>query len=170
MTFDRRIPTNVLGILLVSAGLAQGAPPDHAFTTQDTTSLTTAPPARADRAAVRHALDDLETASGAKWRTTWNDRTGLPRSLRGASPAYPGTPRQAAEAFLAGHATLFGLDDAAQSTRYVETRQMHGGARVVLHQQHHGLDVVDGRMILFVDGGGSVRIVTTSTSPSPSAP
>lgn len=94
------------------------------------------------------ALAALKTATGATGMTArWNDFGGSPDVLFDfVSPAYAGTPEQAARAFVAQNAALFGIGDAgAGNLRLTSAKAALGGHLLRFQQLYNGV---------LVDGGG----------------
>lgn len=94
------------------------------------------------------ALNALKTATGATAMTArWNDFGGSVDVVYDfVSPAYAGTPEQAARAFVAQNAALFGVSDAsAASLKLTSAKAALGGHLLRFQQVYNGV---------MVDGGG----------------
>src|SRR4051812_39913589 len=87
------------------------------------------------------ALSGLKTAVNAPNMTArWNDFGGSPDVMYDfASQSFPGTPEQAARAFIGQNASLFGVTDAG-SLRVFTQRQALGGTLIRFQQTFNGID------------------------------
>jgi hypothetical protein len=111
------------------------------------------------------ALEELREGTGRPWRATWDRATGLPATLEGgASWAYPGTPRQAAEMFVDDYPALFGADRRGVTLTYVGEVRNHddGRALVQFTRRHGGADAITTRVTLEVAASGRVRSMRTA--------
>jgi hypothetical protein len=124
------------------------------------------------------ALTELKTASNAPNMTSrWNDFGGSPDVMYDfASRSYPGTPEDAARAFVNDNASLFGVTE-ANNFRLFSQRDALGGHLVRFQQTFNGVPVSDGGIGLVLNAQNQVimasgpffRDVAVNTQPSISA-
>ena len=89
----------------------------------------------------------------------WSDSTAGPRSIRGAlTPGERGEPAAIARSFLAGRASLFGIDEPS-SLALKTARETRSGRHVLFDQYHLGMRVIGGCLIVHIDSKGAVRMV-----------
>lgn len=91
------------------------------------------------------ALDALKTAAAAPNMTSrWNDFGGSPDVMYDfASKPYPGTPEEAARAFVNDNAALFGVTD-LNNFRTFSSKSALGGHLIRFQQTFDGVPVSDG--------------------------
>ncbi|HEY3354055.1 MAG TPA: M36 family metallopeptidase, partial [Polyangia bacterium] len=82
----------------------------------------------------------LAATSAAPARVAWDPAFGVAREVAGDFPAAAGPPAEAALAFLARHAPLFGLDD-ARDLVVASVHESLVGSHVRLRQHAGGLEV-----------------------------
>lgn len=115
----------------------------------------TATPAQLDALAALHS-----TPQGANALVRWNDFGGSPDVVMDfASPAYAGSPEDAARAFLTENAALFGIGDTSD-LRLVSDRAALGGHLLRFQQTFQGVDVKDGGVGIVMNADN--RIVMAS--------
>ena len=126
------------------------------------------------------ALDSLKASTGAaNLSARWNDFGGSPDVIYDfVSPAYAGTPEQAARAFIQQHAALFGVADAgAGSLRLTKAVNALGGRLLRFQQVYNGVMVDMGGIGIVLNGQNRVimasgpffRDVAVNTTPVLSA-
>lgn len=126
------------------------------------------------------ALNALKASTGATAMTArWNDFGGSPDVIYDfVSPAYAGTPEQAARAFVSQNAALFGVNDAsAASLRLVSAKAALGGHLLRFQQIYNGVRVDGGGIGIVLNGQNRVimasgpffRDVSVNTTPTLSA-
>jgi hypothetical protein len=135
-------------------------------------------------AAARAALPDqvgafelLKANTGGSARVRWNEFGGSPDVVMDfATASYPGTPEEAARAFVADNAALFGVASPAD-LRLVRNVAALGGHMLRFQQTFNGIDVKDGGIgvVMTADNrvvmasGPFFRDVSVDTAPSLSA-
>ena len=156
-----------------AAVLGQRQAPDYDFNIARALSGT-----RVATASQRDALAALKTATGATALTArWNAFGGSPEVMYDfASAPYAGTPEQAARAFIAQHATLFGVASDGDLHLASATAAM-GGQLVRFQQTFNGVPVNNGGIGVVLNADNQVimvsgpffRDVAVSTQPTLSA-
>lgn len=121
------------------------------------------------------ALDNLRAAVGAGNMTArWNDFSGSPDVIMDfASAPHSGTPEEAARAFIAANATLFGVSNPSD-LRLVSEREAMDSDLVRFQQTFGGIDVKDGGIGLVMSAhkeivsasGPFFRDVEVNTAPT----
>ena len=104
-----------VSVLFAGSGLLAGSPnttqrglQEGTFVPRDTTK-------KGPSAIAQAALQRLNQSSTRGWRVSWDEFTGLPRSMRGLTKKeYAGDPTQAAQAFAEGYKDLFAGINAPQ--------------------------------------------------------
>jgi len=148
---------------------AQGPQP----TSPPTIPLTTSAPAFADEA----LLARLAQATGGEVRISYHAYTGKVRFI-GTDPSRPipraealapeAPPTQAALAFLRTYGPLFGIADPEAELAVMRIKQdERNRAFVRFQQQHHGIPVLAGEMIVQLDAEGNVVSAGGETIPDP---
>lgn len=107
------------------------------------------------------ALNELKAAANAPALTArWNDFGGSPDVLYDfASPAFPGTPEEAARAFIAQNAGLFGISG-ANTIRVFSQRKALGGTLIRFQQVYNGIPVTNGGIGVVLNGSDQVIAVS----------
>lgn len=121
------------------------------------------------------AIANLKSAANAPNMTVrWNDFGGSPDVMYDfASPAYPGSPEQAARAFLSQNAGLFGVTDANNITLFF-AKDALGGHMVRFNQTYNGVPVQNGGIGIVLNSNNQVvmasgpffRDVNVNTQPT----
>jgi hypothetical protein len=112
----------------------------------------------------RSAFEPFNKAHGGRWKIRFDGRTGLPSALvEGASTPHPGTPQEAAAAFLAEQRDLLGVDPTTLSVERVTSQPGH--SHVLYRQTYLGLPVEFARVKVHLDGRGAVTGVHSSFEP-----
>ncbi len=121
------------------------------------------------------ALASLKTRTAAPNMTVrWNDFGGSPDVIYDfASEPFPGSPEEAARAFIAQNAALFGVNDNSD-LRLFSHKQALGGHLIRFQQLHGGIPVVDGGIGIVLNSNNQVimasgpffRGIDVTTEPS----
>jgi bacillolysin len=115
----------------------------------------------------------LSARSGGEVRVAWHEATGTARFL-GTDPGRPiptrrspqRDPETAARGFLAEHGEVFGITDvAAQLASESRVRPLPDGAAVRFQQEHRGVPVLGGELVVRQDADGGIRSVAGETLP-----
>jgi Fungalysin metallopeptidase (M36)/Fungalysin/Thermolysin Propeptide Motif len=124
------------------------------------------------------ALNALKTSVNSPNMTTrWNDFGGSPDVIYDfASQPYPGTPEEAARAFVMQHANLFGVTE-LNNFRVFSSRNALGGHLVRFQQTFNGVAVENGGIGIVMNANKQIimasgpffRDVAVNTQPSLSA-
>ena len=124
------------------------------------------------------ALEALKTAVNAPGMTSrWNDFGGTPEVMYDfASKSYPGSPEEAARAFINENAALFGVSE-LNNFRVFSQRQALGGNLMRFQQVFNGVPVSDGGIGIVMNAQNQVvmasgpffRDVAINTQPAISA-
>ncbi|MBI5245021.1 MAG: hypothetical protein HY922_15260 [Elusimicrobia bacterium] len=124
------------------------------------------PARRGPSVQARAAFERFNRGRGGGWKVRYDGRTGLPAALvDGVSAPHPGTPQEAASAFLRSQRDLLGVDPAALSVEKVSSGR---GARHVLYRQtYRGLPVEFSRVKVHLDERGAVTGVHSRFEPDP---
>ena len=103
------------------------------------------------------ALASLKAASNApNMQVRWNDFGGSPDAMYDfASASLPGTPEEAAKAFILNNATLFGVSDMS-NLRVFSQRSALGGNLIRFQQTFNGIPVKDGGIGIVMNGSNQV--------------
>jgi hypothetical protein len=114
----------------------------------------------------------LQGMSLRPWAVRWSDRTGLPRSLSGGRTiSYPGPAREAAAAFLADHATLFGIGTKVAGVdpdlNPVREQALPNATKVTFEQRTAGVPVLDALIGVIVGADGQVVHVSSTATELP---
>lgn len=130
-------------------------------------------PLRAATSAQLAALNQFKGSYGSQANVRWNPFAGSPDVMMGFhTAALPGTPEQAARAFVANNSTLFGVD--SSSLVLADQKEGLGGYLVKFQQKAAGLNVMNGGLGFLMTSNNEIRMVMGSTfrdvnvSPSPS--
>ncbi len=104
-----------------------------------------------------NALANFKSAVNAPNMTVrWNDFGGSPDAIYDfASESFPGTPEQAAKAFVSQNASLFGVSD-TNDLRVFSQRTALGGHLVRFQQTFGGIPVKDGGIGIVMNGNNQV--------------
>jgi hypothetical protein len=112
----------------------------------------------------RAAFERFNRAQGGGWKVRFDGRTGLPAALvEGASAPHPGTPQEAAAAFLRSQRDLLGIDPAALSVE--KTVSGRGSRHILYRQTYRGLPVEFSRVKVHLDERGAVTGVHSRFEP-----
>ena len=108
-----------------------------------------------------NALDELKAASNAPNMTSrWNDFSGSPEVMYDfASRSYPGTPEEAARAFVNENAALFGISE-LNNIRVFSQRQALGGHLIRFQQVFNGVAVSEGGIGIVMNAQNQVVMVS----------
>lgn len=88
------------------------------------------------------AWEQFKAQEGNNWAIRWNEKTGLPRVLTGATTTkYTGEPEIAAKAFLMDNKGLFAFKTDLSDLRHIETKENRGVRHVTFQQSYKGLKV-----------------------------
>jgi Zn-dependent metalloprotease len=112
------------------------------------------------------AFERFNRARGGGWKVRFDGRTGLPAALvEGAAAPHPGTPQQAADAFLRSQRDLLGIDPDALAVE--KTVSGRGSRHVLYRQTYRGLPVEFARVKVHLDERGAVTGVHSRFEPDP---
>jgi hypothetical protein len=143
----------------------------------DLNSVQKVAPVRQATAAQLAALEAFKASAGSNPAVRWNDFGGSPDVMMDfASAPSAGTPEEAARAFIAQNASLFGVSNVAD-LRLVSNVSALGGHLLRFQQTHNGVDVRNGGVGLVLNANRQVimasgphfRDVNVSTEPTISA-
>ena len=83
------------------------------------------------------AWELFKAQQGETWTVRWNERTGVPRTIRnGRSSKYSGTAEQVAQAFLSDYRTVFAMKPGLPDLQYTRTHENRYGVKRVGFQQY----------------------------------
>lgn len=104
-----------------------------------------------------NALASLKAATGApNMEVRWNDFGGSPDAMYDfASASLPGTPEEAAKAFISNNAALFGVSDMS-NLRVFSQKSALGGNLIRFQQTFNGIPVKDGGIGIVMNGSNQV--------------
>jgi Zn-dependent metalloprotease len=113
------------------------------------------------------AFFKFNKAAGGKWMIRYDPRTGAPSALLGhkTSP-YPGTPEQAARAFLQDAKPFLGIDP--QRLSLTRSNKHQGLQHLWFDQSFGGVPIEFGRVVVHMTDRGEIIHVTSKFEPSPS--
>lgn len=113
------------------------------------------------------AWRQFKAQHGGKWRIRWNEHTGLPRSIFGATTqkSYKGNAEQAARAFLADQLALFGIGN-LNSLKHVKTRTNRGIRHVTFNQTVNGVSVYEAEYKVHLRPDGRVDMANGTWYPN----
>jgi len=114
--------------------------------------------------AVSQSVTALQSASQAKWTVIWSGDC-VRQLIAGSVQMYGTDAVDAGRRFLEAHGGVVGLTDPATETRLRSVKQGKAITRLDYDQLYRGLRVIDGRLVLTVDGAGSVRSLCSSLQP-----
>ena len=194
MSFWFVIGALALPMCVVYGGETAAAPPAGA---RGPGAAEAARRARTERARAKWA--EFSARQGTKWAVRWDDRTGLPRTISAGKSkprgglASAGKPEDAARAFLAENAELFGLPqpapaakapaaaanesaaatgtvappppDQAMELRKVREIDISEGTSVTFQQYYRGIPIYKATCIVCTDADGAVWHVTSTMRP-----
>ena len=118
---------------------------------------------RADR---NHRLvDALRQESAHPLTARFDEATGVLTTLRGRLSPHHRRPEQAAREFLSRHGILFGLTPGLEDLRFERRTGDPGGAVVSFSQEHHGIPVFDGSVLVGFNPDGEIIQIRSTYLP-----
>lgn len=118
------------------------------------------------------AWHHFKNENGPEWLVTWNERTGIPRTIfSGTSKkVYKGTPEEAARSFLKEHTMLFGMKADLTDLKLNRVHTHDGITHVRFQQTHEGISVWEGDYLVHLGPDGKVKMTNGNYYPSIEVP